>query len=318
MSFTLDDSPVLALEGSITAAFEFFQRNLGKVVAQGVLDREILLDVDAVAPRTPSVSKVVGAAAQIRIHVALLELLWAFIYSWMVVYEELVQKAQLRGDQVGQTTPGNESLVVRAEELWVWARDLRNGYKPWPANLPSPRVQADDLEAYYAGKAKIAFERAVAFMLLHECAHATQGHLDIPQSCGTVDASLMQLENEADQLAMSSLVEQGLADEEKAAQAWAILSSMLSSIFTRPNPKLALVSRTHPPVHHRLGHLVRSLDFQEGPYKYYFHSLCRTVLHDAFPFLARPGQLYKDAEESLQAALDDLDELASSAEPSIS
>ena len=84
---TLADSPVLALEHNITAAFESFQKNASEIVAQGVLDGEILLEVDAARPRLPSVSRAAGAAAQIRVHVALLELLWAFVYSRMVRYE---------------------------------------------------------------------------------------------------------------------------------------------------------------------------------------------------------------------------------------
>ena len=309
--FALDDSPVLALEHNITAAFESFREDVRDLVAQGVLHREILLDVGASSPRTPSVSRAVGAPAQIRVQVALLELLWAFVYSWMVLYEETVQKAQLRGDEVGSTSPQNKHLVARAEKLWVWARDLRCSYTRWPANLPSPRTQSDDFEAYYAGKANFVFERATSFMLLHECAHVTQGHLDMP-SRGSLDPLSVQLENEADQRAFDSLVGQGLADEDKAAQAWAILSSMLSSLFTLPNFRLALLSGTHPPLHHRLGHLVRSLNFLGGRYRYYFHLLCRVVLQDAFPTLARPGQQYEDAEESLQAALDDLDDFAAS------
>jgi hypothetical protein len=309
---TLDCSPVLALEHNITAGFESFQRNASEIVAQGLLDGEILLEVDAALPRTPSVSRAAGAAAQIRVHVALLELLWAFVYSWMVRYEETVQKAQMCGDDIGSTTPYNNGLVTRAESLWVWARNLRSGYTMWPKDLPSPVAQANDLETYYAEKANFVFERATAFILLHECAHATQGHLDVPQLRGGADASNVQLENEADQRAFDTLVGQGLADEEKSAVSWAILSSMLSTLFTLPNFQSALVSRTHPPLHHRLGHLLNSLDFHEERYRYYFHLLCRVVLQDAFPALARPGQKLEDAAESLQAALDDLDDLAAS------
>jgi hypothetical protein len=307
---TLDESPVLALEHNITAAFESFQKNASEIVAQGVLDGEILLEVDAARPRTPSISRAAGAAAQIRVHVALLELLWAFIYTWMVRYEETVQKAQLCGNEVGSTNSHNKGLVTRAEALWAWARNLRCAYTRWPKNLPSPVAQADEFETYYAEKTNFVFERATSFILLHECAHVTQGHLGMPQRRGAADSSNVQLENEADQRAFDNLVSQGLADGEKSAQSWAILSAMLSTLFTLPNFRLALVSRTHPPLHHRLGHLVNSLDFHEEQYTYYFHLLCRVVLQDAFPTLARPGQRFEDAAEAFQAALDDLDDLA--------
>lgn len=311
----LDDSPVLALEHNITAAFESFQGNLGEIVEQGLLDRELLLEVDASPPRTPSVSRALGGPAQIRIHVALLELLWACIYSWMVLYEETVQKAQLQGQEIGSKNSHNEQLVARAERLWAWARGLRSGYTRWPVDAPSPRTQADESESYYVGKANYVFERATSFLLLHEYAHVTQGHLDFSQPRVGSDLAGIQLENEADQRAFESLIGQGLADEEKAAEAWAVLSSMLCSLYSLRDFRLGLLPGTHPALHHRLGHLVRSLHFQSAQYKYYFHLLCRVMLHDAFPRLAQAGQRFEDAEESFQAALDELDVLAASSSP---
>ncbi len=127
-----------------------------------MLDGEILLEVDAALPRTPSVSRAARAAARISVHVALLELIWAFVYSWMVRYEETVQKAQLYGDEVGSTTSHNSGLVTRAEALWAWARNLRSGYTIWPKDLPSPIAQADEFETYYVEKANFVFERATA------------------------------------------------------------------------------------------------------------------------------------------------------------
>lgn len=310
---TLDCSPVLALEHNITAAFESFHGNVADLVAGGLLDAEVLLEVDAAPPRTPNVSRT--TPAQMRVHVAMLELLWAFIYSWMVIYEETVQKAQLRGDEVGSTNESNELLVSRAEKLWVWARELRNGYSPWPSDLPSPRAELNEQERWYAEKANYVFERATSFQLTHELAHVTQGHLAISRDEAAQDALSAQLENEADLRAFEALVEQGFGDEEKLAQAWAVFSVMLASLFTCSDLRSALKTRRHPPLHHRLAHLANALDFQVERYRYYYPLLCRVVLQDAFPELARPGQHYEDADDSFQAALDALDRIAASSLP---
>ena len=309
---TLEDSPVLALEHNIIAAFESFHANVAGLVARGVVDGDVLLDLDAAPPRTPRVDRAaIEENAQIRVHVVLFELLWAFIYSWTVIYEETVQKAQLRGAEVGETTAENEQLVSRAYELWSWAKSLREGYMRWPKNLPSPRHQCSESETWYALKANLIFQQAASFLLSHELAHMTQGHLDISRVDANADALSMQLENEADQRAFDKVVGQGLEDKEKSDKAWAIFSVMLSSMFTLPEARLALVSHGHPPLHHRLGHLVRSLGFEGEGYRHYFPLLARVVLQDAFPELARPGQHYEDAEEAFHAALDDLDRLAS-------
>ena len=308
---TLNDSPVLVLEHNITAAFETFHINAADLVKQGVLDHEIQLAVDAAPPRTPQIKRSArGEKAQIHVHVAFLELLWAFIYSWMVVYEETVQKTQLRGDKIGSTHIDNEQLVARSDALWNWARGIREGYTRWPKNLPSPRYQTSEVEIYYAEKANFVFERAASFLLSHEFAHVTLGHLDISRLDATADILSVQLENEADQDAFNSIVDQGLEDKEKSAQAWAILSAMLSTLFTCRDLRCALKSGSHPPLHHRLGHLVHSLNFQGENYRYYFPLLCQMILQNAFPELHQPETYFEDAEEIFQIALDKLDEWA--------
>lgn len=93
------DSPVLALEGNILWQFEnlsvFGAQTLKSQVAQGTISGEIELDMSAAPPKGPRVVRQETGVPEIHVDLSHLEMLWAFIYGWMVVYEESVQKAQL-------------------------------------------------------------------------------------------------------------------------------------------------------------------------------------------------------------------------------
>ena len=309
----LNDSPVLELEQNILDAFRSIQKDLDQAIECGKLNRELRLDIDGVSPRTPKVRlENLNEPAEVCVHVPHLELLWAFIYSWMVIYEETVQKAQLNGLSVGDISHENQRIVGRAYELWQWAKQLSLSYTPWPPNLPSPRHQQTASERWYVGKANFVFEQAVAFLLSHELAHITQGHLGSAGQDEMPASYAVRLEYEADQHAFNALVDPMRDDDEKAAEAWALVSVMLSSLFTTPDPIRTIRSRRHPPLHHRLANLMRSLNFRSDGYRYYFPFLARIVLQEAFPLLARPGQRHDDAEDSLNAALDDLDQMKGS------
>ena len=125
-------SPVLALRYNILSAFEkaneSFQARLQAAVEQGRLSPEIELDEQPGSPVAPKISRESrGSAAAIRLHVTYLEILWAFIYAWMILYEEGVQKPLLRGEspaQIDDRTP----LLSRARELFEWALGLRASY----------------------------------------------------------------------------------------------------------------------------------------------------------------------------------------------
>ena len=303
----ISNSPVLALEHNMSAAFEEFERRLPDFIVGGRLNPEVLLDISATVPKAPFIRRSAGELPQVHMQVAYLELLWAFIYSWMVIYEETIQKAQLRGDPAGSTTSINDGLVLRAEALWAWARGLGQAYTVWPPGLPSPQEQFDEVEEYYASKANFVFERATSFLLCHELAHALLGHLDVIEQPGASEQLRREMENEADQAAFSRLVGQGLGDDDKLSQAWAIVSTMLSSFYAFTEPRRALRETSHPPLHHRLAHLLDYLDFQGDGLRYYFYFLCRLVLIDVFPHLAGNGTVYEDGPGSLFAALDALD-----------
>lgn len=311
-TFNLSQSPVLALENNILWQFEnlspYAAQKFKAQVTQGLLSGEILLDVTAACPATPRVETNGELPPVVHLQVAYLELLWAFIYGWMVVYEEGVQKPQIEGHPPPEDGEAVE-LIARADKLLLWAQSLSAGYTLWPAHLPSPRSYATDREQYYGEKANLVFQKATAYVLSHERAHAVQGHLEFVRKSGTSRSLQLDLEKEADLAAFDDLISPGLDDNEKSSEAWAVLSVMLSSFYVCREPRDALISKSHPALHHRLAYVVRSLAFQDERYKYYFPFLCRLVLQVIFPEPLRLTKRFEYAQDAFDNALDVLDEL---------
>jgi len=307
----LSESPVLALENNIVWQFEnlseFGAKQLKLQVAGGIFSGEIALDLSATSPTGPSVTAREGGIPEMHIKVSHLELLWAFIYGWMVVYEEGVQKPQLRPDVV--MSEETSQLLSRAHELLEWAGSLRLGYTPYPAGLPSPKFYATSQEQEYGLKANLVFQKAVAFVLSHERAHAQLGHLTIGERPLTAQERL-DMERDADMAAYDALVSQGLDDNEKLPEAWAVVSVMLSTFYLYEDARNALRPGGHPAVHHRVAHIIERLAMREPHYDYYFKFLCRLVLQAVFPDVLAPERQFDDWEDALADAFDRLDGLA--------
>lgn len=313
--FDLASSPVMSLQRNILWQFENTSSSghvrLRALVENGLLSNEILLDMAANTPLGPKVSLQDAparapkeVAATIHLQVAYLEVLWASIFGWMILFEEGVQRRWL-----DKTYQPDASLLGRAELLLQWADSQRNEYKRWPLHLPSPIQYADSVEKSYGEKANLVFQKAVAFLLGHESAHAALGHLEIVRN-GAPDALRLELEKDADVAALEELLSPGLDDKEKAAEAWAILSVVLSTLYLFKDPRGALRSSTHPPVHHRVAHFVEALAMQAEQYDHYFKLLAYVALRSVFPKVLVPEGQFDDAEDALEDALNRLDAYA--------
>ena len=193
------DSPVLTLEGNILWQFEnlseFGAQTLKTQVAQGTLSGEIALDMSASPPKGPGVTPQAAGIPEIHIALSHLEMIWAFVYGWMVVYEEGVQKPQLFPTRVMDAE--TVKLVDQAHELLEWSASLREAYTPWPAGLPSPRHYSTKQEEWYGLKANLVYQKAISYLLSHERAHAALGHLDVIQNAAGAGLRL-DMEKEAD------------------------------------------------------------------------------------------------------------------------
>lgn len=306
----IDQSPVLALEGNILWQFEnlseFGARTLKMQVTKGTLSGEIVMDMSAAPPKGPRVTRQKAGIPEMHVELSHLEMLWSFIYGWMVVYEEGVQKPQL--DPKIVIDHETEKLIDRAYKVLKWSESLRDAYTPWPAGLPSPEHYDTERESWYGLKANLVFQKAVAYLLSHERAHVALGHLDAMPNASNL-AVLLDMEKEADASAYDDLLGQSLDDSEKLSEAWAMVGVLLSSFYLFRDPRIALLPGGHPALHHRLAHMIGRLALTDPHYDYYFSFLCRLVLQKVFPDELEPKRQFDDWEDALTDAFDRLDRL---------
>ena len=316
-------SPILALQHNITYAFEnpngSAVEQLRRAVEEGKVSHELGLDFRPGVPQAPRAVRPNDGPPSLELHIAHLELLWAFIYGWMVVYERGVQRPMLDGNFDGRIY-FDTSLKERAARLLDWAASLKNGHTDWPEGLPSPMHHQDEEERDISLKANGIFQQAVAFCLFHEFAHAQQGHLDFmtAEANAEVDPqSILEMEREADDFAYRVMV--SLDDDEDAlvVKAWPILAAVLSSFYLIHGPQ-EVYQEQHPHLHQRVAHMLAKLNIPLGMHHDYYHYLCSTVLKLSMegPLVRiRCGvdgdeqpEVFETAVDALNAELDLLDQ----------
>lgn len=310
-------SPILALQGNVIHAFENPNGSavgvLRDAIRDGFLSNELVMEMDESIPRAPRARRHGNTPAAIEVHFAHLELLWAFIYGWAVLFEEAIQKPMMNQSFDGRIlldTP----LKVRAAQLLDWASSLRTKYSPWPESLPSPRHFENAAEESYALKANGIFQQGVAFFLYHEFGHVRQRHFDF-LGAATDDlpaVSRIEMEREADDFAYRVMVSQGESEEALTLKAWPILAAVLSSLYLIHGPA-GVFQQNHPHLHHRVYDILSRLNFAPGgKARDYFHYLCATVLlvvtrseeHTAGRI---DPEVFETADDALEAELEALD-----------
>ena len=311
-------SPILVLEGNIIQAFENPNGSavelLRAAVAEGLVSHELDLIVDSAPPRGPSIVRMQQQPASIVVRVSHLELLWAFIYGWLVLYEEAVQRPMIEGIFDGRILLVTD-LTRRAAALLEWASGLRHAYTPWPAGSPSPTHTASEQERSYALKVNGVFQYATTFLLYHEFGHARLGHLDAVDphdDALETRVTAVQLEREADDFAYRALVAHDDSEPVRRSKGWAVLVPALSSLYL-VDGRADLYQRRHPHLHHRIADLLAKLNFQDEQNNFYYRYLCSTVLL-TFDRAYRADQdapltprVFETVDEAFDAEMDDLD-----------
>ena len=313
----IDESPVLALKNNILFAFENaslgFANDLKNAVAKGLISQDINLIQDWIPARGPRVTREASSKpAVMHLYVTHLEMLWAFIYGWMILFEEDIQKPQLDGRS--PVVHGTTSLSARALALLSWAMQIGTQYQPWPKELPSPTTYVDTKEQWYGEKANLVFQQAVAYLLAHEYAHITSGHLEILSGLDSTSPIHIEMEKEADIKAFEIAVGHDNGDGEWLSRPYAAVCAVLSSFCMIGRTPALLGPRTHPALHHRLNHLLSALNFQTEERKVYFCTLSALALEQFFPYAhdLRGGPLFDTGEDWLQDVFDRLDNMMKS------
>lgn len=312
-------SPVAVLQGNIIYAFENPNGSavqlLKEAVKDGVVSNTICMLLDETKPEAPKAVRPEDGPPFIRLHMSHMEVLWAFIYGWLVLYEECVQRPMMTGTFDGPILLDN-ALKHRAAALLSSASTLRQRYSAWPTTLPSPIHSESDDEHNYALKTTGIFQQSVAFLLFHEFGHLSQGHFNAVDQSDTREAraTAIELEREADDFAFRTLISTDDDEPTLARKAWAILAAALSSLYL-VDGLVNLFQRRHPHLHHRVADFLSKLNFHDQKNKDYYNYLCATVLlvmaraHDEEGVDAITPRMFDTALDALEAELDALDAL---------
>lgn len=319
-------SPISALADHIIHAFENPNGSavelLREAVSEGIFNPELDLATDSGPPRGPRAIRCAQQPAYIAIHVPHLELLWAFTYGWVVLYEEAVQRPLIEGNFDGRIMLAT-GLTARAAELLQWASELRISYTRWPVGLPSPMHAASPQEQEYASKVSKIFRYATAFMLYHEFGHIRQGHICAVEPGNTdpgARATAIQLEREADDYAFGALVAYHDSEDDRMLKGWAILTPALSSLYLIDG-RAGLIQCRHPPLHHRIADLLAKLNFVNSRHRSYFNYLCATVLRTFDRAYRDTGgatltpHVFSTGDEAFEAEMSELDHFLSAPSP---
>jgi hypothetical protein len=306
------ESPILSLQNNILFAFEnaniAFADELRNAIIQGQVSKDIDLILDCLPARGPFVTKEAKLKpAVMHLYVTHLEMLWAFIYGWMILFEEDIQKPQLAGRSV--IRHGTTPLSARALALLSWAMQMGTQYQPWDKDLPSPITYADMTEKWYGEKANLVFQQAVAYFLAHEYAHIALGHLEIVLSLDLISPIRIEIEKEADVKAFEIAIGHDSGDQYWLSRPYAAVCAVLSSFCMIGRRPALLGPQSHPALHHRLNHLLSALNFQTEERKVYFCTLSAMALEQFFPHPhdLSGGPLFDTGEDWLQDVFDQLD-----------
>lgn len=151
----------------------------------------------------------VGTFKIITIQETFLSYLWCISYSLLFLYDKWIHEPKI--DPNYQLTEDLKLKIENAQNLFDYGISLLDRYHPWDKdNLPNPEFY-DGLEDSYIEKANGVYLNAVNFILLHELAHVSLGHVDKDtqnkeNETTTSESDILREEYEADQFALEKLL----------------------------------------------------------------------------------------------------------------
>jgi hypothetical protein len=152
------------------------KEKLEKAIADGVINPKI----DYVISKKFGLIKIDGDTKQITINEQFLAFLWSFIYSTFVIVEEGVQtKVLTSGSNLWDGKIDNSRpIVIRAQELYIWSKNLPKAFSLWPMQLPNPEVFYTAEEQFYINKVNGIYLKAATYLANHEFGHLVNKHID--------------------------------------------------------------------------------------------------------------------------------------------
>lgn len=235
-----------------------------------------------------------GSTRTIQIHEQFLAFLWCYIYSTFVIVEEGVQSkilnsgSNLWDGKIENTRP----IVIRAQELYIWSKDLPSSYSRWPIYLPNPEIYFSAEEQYYINEVNGIYLKAITYLINHEIAHLVNNHWDtLGYYKGKGYSNLTEverldyksIEGEADLYAREEMIGQHDSESTKLINGLSIVLAHCSSLFAIRHPS-NLVSNVHPDLDQRIFHSINFLTLQREEDKDYIYLIASISLNLFFAF----------------------------------
>ena len=204
----------------------------------------------------------VGTFKIITIQETFLSYLWCISYSLLFLYDKWIHEPKVNPNY--QVTEELKLKITNAQKLFDYGLSLLDNYSPWDKeNLPNPEFY-DALADDYIEKANGVYINAVNFILLHELAHVSLGHVDQDiqnQENGknTSEDEILKGEFDADQFAFERMLKspEYLTNEKTVAAG--IAAGLLSFLFFSSNMR----GGDHPDPDDRLKIALNKLNLQD-------------------------------------------------------
>jgi hypothetical protein len=302
--------PVCVLEHNIIHEFERLAASNNMDLRRTVDARQVKPLIDLRVDQLPPIGPKADLTERtILLHESHLALLWAYIYSSFVIYEQGVQKPML-DKTYDNAIHFSSELMVRAKRLQDWAYGFSHEYSDWDeSSMPSPRSFRDETEKLYCDKANAVYLKAVCYLLLHEYAHLTLGHLPADE-----DATWsIEQETDADNFAMSCMIEDRSSEVERQIVGLSI-TLLCASNFLLQKDWRGIWQTYHPHLHDRLRNSIVALDLHSEESQFYVYFLAAIALRQYLlsQSIEVPRQETETAEQLFYEYLDSIDQVRQS------
>jgi hypothetical protein len=228
-----------------------FRNEFEKLLTQFEIEKKIIIEIHfepIISNDLKQLPFINSSDKIIHLHEAFLAYLWILCYSFLVIYDEGMNKPA-RNLHHGENLTIDVDKRDEAFVLFNYGLSLISCYTNWNESLPNPENYDDS--NLYIEKANAIFEYAVAFILAHEFAHLKHGHIGLNKEKG--------YENEADFEASELLLNTISKSEEKTKIGFGLLVATASTLFIDNT----LQSNTHPDKDDRIKNVLQKLELDE-------------------------------------------------------
>jgi hypothetical protein len=204
----------------------------------------------------------VGETKKITIQETFLSYLWTISYGLVVMFDEVIMRPRIENGYI--QTLADIERVKKAQALFDYGLSLLKSFSTWDKdNLPNPEYY-DPADNTYIEKINSVYLAAVNFVLVHEFAHVTLGHIDQDIERGkkgevTTKEEIRTDEFAADNYSFQTLINGAEYLANQSSVRMGILAGLCSLLFFSSS----LDGDDHPDPDDRIKIMIEKLNLEE-------------------------------------------------------